>query len=307
MVGNRKLVKPDFFIIGAPRCGTTALSQYLGENPQVFMCKPKEPGYFATDFPKHRYVKTWEDYLDLFSPVECHHRAVGEASALYLYSAKAIEKLLSAIPDAKLIVMIRHPVYLAMSMHATALYNLNEDVRSFDTAWKLRNSRRKGQRVPRDCREVKTLFYGQIAMLGRQLERLLDHASYEQVRWWFYDDFQERPGEVYREVLSFIGVEDDNRSSFEPVNSRKSAKSKVLARLTQRPPAFALQAKRRLGLNRWSFLKPLRELNSSAPSKARPSREVVDEMYDFFEDDIRLTERITGRNLEYWFRYRSQF
>ena len=38
---------PDFFLIGAPRCGTTSLSRYLADNPQVCFSRPKEPHYFS--------------------------------------------------------------------------------------------------------------------------------------------------------------------------------------------------------------------------------------------------------------------
>ena len=58
---------PNFFIIGAPKAGTTSLYRYLGYHPNVFMSKIKGPHYFATDITnKRRIVKTKEDYRDLF-------------------------------------------------------------------------------------------------------------------------------------------------------------------------------------------------------------------------------------------------
>ena len=60
------MTRPNFFIVGAPKCGTTALSEYLREHPNAFLCQPKEPHYFATDFPTHRYVTKEEAYLKLF-------------------------------------------------------------------------------------------------------------------------------------------------------------------------------------------------------------------------------------------------
>ena len=72
--------KPNFFIVGAPKCGTTALSEYLREHPQVFMSRPKEPHHFATDMPRYRFTKNEADYLDLFSGADDSHTAIGEAS-----------------------------------------------------------------------------------------------------------------------------------------------------------------------------------------------------------------------------------
>ena len=44
--------KPDFFIVGAPKCGTTSLYYYLRQHPQIFMPDYKEPHYFGKDLNK---------------------------------------------------------------------------------------------------------------------------------------------------------------------------------------------------------------------------------------------------------------
>lgn len=72
--------KPTFFIIGAPKCGTTALSEYLREHPNVFVSIPKEPHYFAEDFVRYRRVETLKDYMDIFRSASDKHFTVGEVS-----------------------------------------------------------------------------------------------------------------------------------------------------------------------------------------------------------------------------------
>ncbi|NJO14781.1 MAG: sulfotransferase [Thioploca sp.] len=64
--------KPNFFIVGAPKCGTTALSEYLSSHPNVFMSYPKEPHYFSTDMPNKRSSSSLEDYLQLFKKMLKH-------------------------------------------------------------------------------------------------------------------------------------------------------------------------------------------------------------------------------------------
>ena len=59
--------KPNLFIVGAPKCGTTALSEYLRQHPNVFMTNPKEPNFFADDMPKRYIAKTIDDYISLYS------------------------------------------------------------------------------------------------------------------------------------------------------------------------------------------------------------------------------------------------
>ena len=85
--------RPNFFIIGAPKCGTTALYEYLRTHPRVFMPQIKEPHYFAADFPTYRTIHTEPEYLRLFSPARPEQTAVGEASVFYLFSQVAVRNL----------------------------------------------------------------------------------------------------------------------------------------------------------------------------------------------------------------------
>jgi hypothetical protein len=76
--------RPDFFIVGAPKCGTTALCSYLREHPDIFMPLWKEPHYFGTDLRRSQPVDL-ETYLSYFAEAGEQLR-VGEASTSYLYS-----------------------------------------------------------------------------------------------------------------------------------------------------------------------------------------------------------------------------
>ena len=58
---------PTFMIVGAPKCGTTALYEYLQAHPQVFVSDPKEPHFYAEDLGAHRSVFTRAEYHKLFA------------------------------------------------------------------------------------------------------------------------------------------------------------------------------------------------------------------------------------------------
>lgn len=296
---------PNFFIVGAPKCGTTALALYLGQHEDIFMCSPKEPHYFAEDFPKHRSVACWDDYLALFAHAQDAHRAVGEASATYLRSEVAVEGLLGRIPSARLIVMLRNPIDLARSMHAQALYDRDETEEDFMAAWKLCEPRRRGERVPGKCRDVKALLYDDLASLGQQLERLLDVTPYGQVRWWFYDDFAADPARVYAEVLEFLDVAHDGRVDFPRVNARKWARFQWLAELTQKPPGImlevAMRAKRTLGVPRWGVLDALRKANVKVAEPPPLPIALRQDMEKTFREDVVLLQELTDRDLSGWF------
>jgi Sulfotransferase domain len=141
--------KPDFFIVGAARCGTTALFDYLAAHPAVFLPVPerKEPNYFCTDLSTYGGVATLTEYEALFSPAP-PHALTGEASVLYLYSKVAIGRIMAHNVDAKIIVMLRNPIEAARSMHAFWWSNKLEDVGDFEQAWRLQGPRLERRRLP---------------------------------------------------------------------------------------------------------------------------------------------------------------
>ena len=99
---------PNFFIVGAPRCGTTSLYEYLNHTPGIFMSKVKEPNYFSVSVtPKIKLSQLIQDkkqYLSLFKDVK-DEIAIGEASVPYLWDPKAPLLIHEAIPDARIIMI----------------------------------------------------------------------------------------------------------------------------------------------------------------------------------------------------------
>src|SRR4030042_1778226 len=91
--------KPDFFIIGAPKGGTTSLAAWLADHPQVYMSSAKEPHFFNTDEP-HHLSRSLSKYESLFEGAGIEHRAVGEASTGYLLSQVAVSNILNYNADA---------------------------------------------------------------------------------------------------------------------------------------------------------------------------------------------------------------
>ena len=137
--------KPDFFIVGAPKCGTTALCDYLNQHPQVYVSANKEPFYFGSDLPGH-LDWTQQNYLALFEPAG--ERTCGEASVWYLYSKSAAQEIRTFNPEARIIIMLRNPVEMAYAMHNQGLYNLTEDIEDFDEAVKATERRSQGLDIP---------------------------------------------------------------------------------------------------------------------------------------------------------------
>jgi hypothetical protein len=295
--------QPNFFIVGAPKCGTTALSEYLRTHERVFMPSPKEPHYFSTDLEKYRYVLDESAYLALFAEAGDRQTAIGEASVFYLSSSDAIANLRRFRPEAKIVVMLRNPVDMIHALHGQLLYTADEDEADFENAWRLQAARVRGERIPRHCRCPKLLQYRAMGLLGEQLRRLLGIFPQSQVKILLFEDFVADTPAVYAEVLEFLELPPDNRQSFERVNASHEQKNLALGHFLWRPPPLLRQAwlkfKQVTGLK----LAPgdlLRAMNTAH----RPRRPISDalraELNEAFRDDIRLLESLLDRSLAHW-------
>ncbi len=296
---------PNFFIVGAPKCGTTSLSAYLREHPQVFMATPKEPNFFTPDLPELRKVTSESDYQRLFQNATDQQWRIGEASVLYMLSRKSASLVHSYAPQAKIVVMVRNPLELLQSWHAQLVYNQDEKVLDFAHAWDLRFDRKLGLKVPSSCRNRKILWYHEIARLGEQTERWVRAFGQDRVKIVCFDDLKANTGAVYREVLEFLGLPDDHRESFPILNPRKRPRSHALATLTERPPQslarLAMSAKRWLGIKNWGVLNLLRRWNTAFTSDGdRLDRRVIHEITATYMDDVQLLSRLAQREFNYW-------
>lgn len=297
--------RPDFLLVGAPKCGTTALSEYLRVHPQVFISAPKEPHFFATDLPGMRYVTTVADYERLFDAAAPDCRARGEASPAYLYSAAAIAGIRAYNPAARIVVTLRHPVELLRSYHSQLLFSLFEDERDLATAWRLQDERRAGRHIPPHCREAGLLQYRAAMALGSQLQRVYEIFPREQVLVLFHDDMRRDPGTVYRQLLAFIGVDDDGRTEFPVVNAKKAPRWGWMNVLLHNPPAWALAALRQLtgtGLHKAvvGLHGRLKTLNTRPAEHTAFPAELRAELQVAFLPEIELLEKLTGRSLDAW-------
>jgi hypothetical protein len=297
--------QPNFFIIGAPKCGTTALFQYLSEHPNVFACEPKEPHYFATDISGMRTINTKEAYFNLYQEAQDKHLAIGDASVFYLYSKEAVGHIKELDPKAKIIVMLRDPVEMVHSLHSQVVYSRDENELDFEKAWDLIPERKRGQALGKYTRDPQTLFYDEIAKYGDQLERVYSIFPEEQVRVIFFEDFKKDTAGVYQKTLDFLGLP-FHQANLDPVNQNKKQRLQWLANFTERPPQVLvkpyLQIKKVLGLEGKEFglKQPLANLNVTEVKRETLSEAVQQKMIDNYREDIRKLSRITGRNLDHW-------
>jgi hypothetical protein len=212
-LGSKQRI-PDFYIVGHPKCGTTALYEMLRDHPQIFMPELKEPWFFASDMrPRFQPPRsappfeTIEEYRALFTDAEAGQR-IGEASSAYLLSRTAAAQIAQARPDARIIAILREPASFLRSLHIQLLRTHVEGERSFRRAIELEPERRAGKKIPRRSHRPQLLMYSDHVRYVEQLRRYHEQFGPDQVQVLIYDDFRADNEQTVRTVRRFLGVDE---------------------------------------------------------------------------------------------------
>lgn len=288
--------KPNFFIVGAPKCGTTSMSAWLSCHPNIFMSEIKEPHFFNSDM-NHRGFSDLHLYERLFSRAEASHLAVGEASVWYMYSQVAINNILEYSVDAKFIVMLRNPVDMAYSLHEQMVFSHYEDVTTFEQAWELQGERLRGEKIGRWCVEPKFLLYGAACSLGEQLQRLYSSVATDQVLVIFLDDVKKDAQNEYSKVLKFLNVTENVSVQFDVHNSAKERRSTLVSNAV----LWLTSIRKHIYFDfRIDFLNKIERFNRKERRRTSMKLETKSMLKRYFEKDICLIEQLTGRDLSAW-------
>ena len=306
--------KPNLFIIGAPKCGTTSLREYLASHPNIFACAPEEPHFFCTDL-KGRYNRITEfEYIHkYFHGADTRHKVVTDKSTWYLYSKSAVQNILGFNPDAKFIVMVRNPIDMAYSLHSELLWTGEEEIKDFASAYRLQGIRRSGLNLPKNCKDPLILQYSKVCNLGSQLKRVEAIVPQNNLKIVVFDDFIRDTQKIYTDILNFLGLPYDGRRAFPNINKNKVIHFKTIDKILSSVFIFqpcAERVKKALGIRRLGIGLALRwiryHLNSKPQIRAPMSSNLRNELIEQFREDVALLSNLIGRDLHYWFHSRSQ-
>ena len=300
--------KPNLFIIGAPKSGTSALAAYLDEHPNVFISNPKEPFFWSTDYPALRarhHLSCQSDYLQLFTQANDQHMLVGECSTNYLRSKVAIDNVLEFNPQAKFIVMLRNPVQVAHAFHAECLFSYIEREPSFEEDWRLQTARASGKQLPANCSAPQFLQYGQVASYADQIQQFFDRVPQSQRQVILYDDFRLDNAGVFQDVIEFLQLPEFQKTEFQRVNAAHVHRSRFVAKLILDPPAilkpsveWLRQMLRSQKKNSWKT--QLKQKFRKSEQREPLSDAFQNELYEYFRDDVKRLAKMLGRDLDHW-------
>jgi hypothetical protein len=210
----RRTRVPDFFVVGHPKCGTTALYRMLRSHSQIFMPDLKEPWFLAPELRSPvrgtvlgRRPETLEQYLALFAPARPDQRA-GEASSSYLMSPSAAGRIAELSPRARIVAILREPASFLRSLHLQNVQVHVEVERDLGRALALEDERRRGRHIPPGCPRPQALLYSEHVRYVEQLRRFHELFGRARVLTLIYDDFRARNEATVRRVLRFLEVDE---------------------------------------------------------------------------------------------------
>lgn len=264
---------PDLFLAGAAVAGIADLRSRLLRHPDVFLATPDEPHFFSGIRPSRRFARAMpvvadeSAYLALFAGDEAvAARVRGEASTSYLWSADAPDRIAAAVPEARIVLLLRDPIERAWAHHRQDLAD--------------RSERRGFLRAVRDeLRRPGTWGHDQVYLgagfYADGLDRFLDRFGRGRVWVDFHETFRADPDALTRELLTWLGLDPDHLASA----PRPSAATRPAPR-----PATAA--------GRW--LDALRGRSSTVPPDEPVMDEVIRRMLEdvYAADVARVTERL---------------
>lgn len=307
--------KPDFFIVGAAKAGTTSLYEYLKQHPGIYFSPVKEPNYFSTDINVNEFSSAYRKntFLDVdayFSDLplkplqltyvrkEKHYemlfegasgeKAIGEASTSYLQSETAAKNIHDNNPEAKIIAVLRNPVKRAFSHYLMALRYGHTRLSFREALEKDINTEPKGI--------GKSEMFIEFGMYATQLKHYYEVFPENQLKVIFFENLVENPEEVLKEVQAFLDVENMKLDT---------ARSHNEAKIPKFPIFNKLMAKSGLKNTVKTIVKgkTIEKLKSSMFDSGKGKR--INEkdkkfLIDFYENEIDELAAMTKTDLSHW-------
>jgi hypothetical protein len=274
---------PNFVIIGSAKCGTTSLHSWLDSHPDISMSVIKEPQYFA-DPEGFRWREYYESLFDPSAAVR------GEASTCYTRDPAipgVPERMAAAVPDAKLLFMVRDPVERALSSYVEERTHSGE------------------LRTPEEAFAdlgYESNPYVAASRYAAQLERYLAHFPEEQVMVMDLADLRHHQAEAMVRICRFLGVDDayEFSSAIERLNrsEQKREYPAVVRRL--RGTGVLRHAYKLPPEHRERLLQPLRIALSRRVRRPVVSAETAARLADEFREDVRQLRALTGQSFAGW-------
>ena len=282
----------DFFIVGAPKAGTTSLFYYLNKNKGICMSSIKEPNFFSSQDLKTQKIyydslilDNLKEYERIFTPKN-KQQIIGEASVSYLFYPNVANRIFDYNPRSKIIIILRDPVERAFSHYSMDL-RLGHVKLSLDELFDL------------GLNNKDNLFFQQYILLGQyyeQVNRYIEVFGRENICVKFYDELKLDASSFYSDILKFLQQENDHNIDFnQPFNKSKLPSNKFIKWLYSWPIIRKISLIF-LPLSVIEFI----NINFFKENNNIITNDLKSKLHSFFLEDIEKLEKLLSKDLKSW-------
>lgn len=291
--------KAEFFIVGAPKAGTTALYYFLSQHRDIFMPASKENLYFVDD----EIFAQGESYLEPFYHEAAGEQLLGGAHAGLMFFPYAVRRLHAYNGAMKLLAVLRNPIDRAYSAYWFARRNGTESAPTFEEALS-----KEDKRLGLTYREQMELGYLAQGRYARQIEDCMDAFGRERVYVALNEDLEERPEATVQAVLGWLGVAPDLSGMHlrERVNPAGIPRSRLLHELLQGYDSPLRRWSRRTVPRRLRYqlrtrlIGPIMKRNLRTVRYPPMNPETRQRLAAYFRPYNQCVARLIGRSLDHW-------
>lgn len=289
--------KPNLFIVGASRSGTTSLANYLGQHPEIYLSPVKEPCYFISDYG----LKNHDEYMSLFRKAG-NARAVGEASTAYLFDPEAADSIHKEFPESKIIIILRNPVVMAFSLWRYMTVNGSESKSFKEAVTDEERDYRKTEPFKKSCAGWSwwgNYRYIERALYFNQVKRYIDIFGREQVRVYIFENHMRAPVVLCQDIFNFLGVDSAFVPEIEVLNESGELRFPMIKKIIGLiypivNPLISLRL--RVRLNK-IFIQPIMTKTEVKALIDPTMRKALDTI---FRDDIAKLQSLLGHEIREW-------
>lgn len=282
------MAKPNFFIVGTPKSGTTSLFNYLEEHPEIFVPTIKEPHFFSHPEVASTYYKTtligeMDKYNALYEDGK-GYKVIGDFSSSYLFNERSAAKIKSFNPEAKIIVILRNPTKRAVSHY---MMDYSQGYINATLMEVITNKKKHPD------------FYKQYMEIGfyeSQLTQYYKEFPKKQVLVLLSDQLFSETEKTVTEIFDFLGVNASFKPDYDKIyNQFKEPRFKAIRKL------------KNSRMVKWVFdrlpgrLKNIATKVAFDENKEKPNFDKEEAfLNNLYLNDIIKTEQLLGKDLSFW-------